>query len=56
MKRLVHELKSQTFSTLTVDNHGSTNGDLKQPITIKARDMMENKDKIEYFEYEVNQY
>ena len=36
------------------DNQNNTNGDVNKPMTIKARDLMENKDKIEYFEYEVN--
>lgn len=29
---------------------------MKQPSTIKARDMIEQRDKVEYFEYEVKKY
>jgi hypothetical protein len=34
------------------ENNLNTNGDIKQS-TIKAKDMIEHKDKFEYLEYEV---
>ncbi|CAF0885842.1 unnamed protein product [Adineta steineri] len=51
-------LKSHTYTTINNENILNTNGDIKQqqPSTMKARDLIENKAKIEYYEYELKRY
>jgi regulator of replication initiation timing len=55
ISRQLNELKSQSYTSMNNENNLNINGDLKQPTitTIKAKDMIEHKDKFEYLEYEV---
>ncbi|UJR33578.1 hypothetical protein I4U23_021015 [Adineta vaga] len=57
LSRQLNDLKTRTYSTIHNENILTTNGDIKQqPVTMKARDMIENKTRKEYFEYELKRY
>ncbi|CAF3634000.1 unnamed protein product [Rotaria sordida] len=56
ISRQLNELKSHSYTTINNENNINTNGDIKQPTTIKAQDTMEHKDKFEYLEYELKRY
>lgn len=49
----MNELKNHTYTTINHENNINTNGDVKQTATLKGRDLIQNKDKIQYLEYEV---
>ena len=57
LSRQLNELKSQSYTNMNNEKNLNTNGDLKQSTisTMKAKDMIEQKDKFEYLEYEVGE-
>ncbi|CAF1218492.1 unnamed protein product [Rotaria magnacalcarata] len=56
ISRQLNELKTHSYTTINNNETINTNGDLKQPTPMKARDMIEHKDKIDYLEYELKRY
>ena len=48
-------MKNQTLTKINDENNVNSNGDIKQTTsTIRARDMIEHRDKYTYLEYEVS--
>lgn len=47
-------MKNQTLTKMNDENNLNSNGDIKQTThTMRARDLLEHKDKYQYLEYEV---
>ncbi|CAF1103228.1 unnamed protein product [Adineta ricciae] len=58
ISRQLNDLKTQTCTSINNENIININGDIKQqqPVTMKARDMIENKARMDYYHYELKRY